>query len=71
MKPRIQEHHKEHNYSNESNNEVDASDSFKIPAPNAEDLHNDKRGIIQTALERAFQGISTAFPQSRLRQILE
>jgi hypothetical protein len=58
-KPRIQDHHNEHNYNNDSNYEVAASDSFKIPAPNAEDLHNDKRGIIQTALERTFQGTST------------
>jgi hypothetical protein len=58
-KPRIQEHNSEHNFNNDSNNEVAASDTFKIPAPNAEELQNDKRGIIQTALERAFQGIST------------
>jgi hypothetical protein len=58
-KPTIQDHHSEHNYNNDSNNEVAASDSFKIPAPNADDLHNDKKGIIQTALERAFQGTST------------
>ncbi|KAI2501558.1 hypothetical protein MHU86_12935 [Fragilaria crotonensis] len=31
------------------NNEVAKCDSFKIPATNAEDLHYDKRGIIQTA----------------------
>jgi hypothetical protein len=49
-KPRIQEHNSEHNFNNDSNNEVAASNTFKIPAPNAEDLHNDKRGIIQTAL---------------------
>ncbi|KAI2501439.1 hypothetical protein MHU86_13029 [Fragilaria crotonensis] len=35
-----------------NNNEVAKCDSFKIPATNAEDLHYDKRGIIQTALKR-------------------
>ncbi|KAI2490290.1 hypothetical protein MHU86_24280 [Fragilaria crotonensis] len=42
-----------------NNNEVAKCDSFKIPATNAEDLHYDKRGIIQTALKRALQCMST------------
>jgi hypothetical protein len=55
----LQEHNCEHNCNNDSNNVVTASDTFKIPAPNAEDIYNNRRDIIQTALERAFQGIST------------
>ncbi|KAI2497310.1 hypothetical protein MHU86_17183 [Fragilaria crotonensis] len=50
-----------------NNNEVAKCDSFKIPATNAEDLHYDKRGIIQTALKR----LSNACPQSKFRRILE
>ncbi|KAI2502646.1 hypothetical protein MHU86_11840 [Fragilaria crotonensis] len=42
-----------------NNNEVAKCDSFKIPATNAEDLHYDKRGIIQTALKRALQCMSS------------
>ncbi|KAI2512108.1 hypothetical protein MHU86_2195 [Fragilaria crotonensis] len=50
-----------------NNNEVAKCDSFKIPATNAEDLHYDKRGIIQTALKKA----SNACPQSKFRRIPE
>ncbi|KAI2500871.1 hypothetical protein MHU86_13591 [Fragilaria crotonensis] len=42
-----------------NNNEVAKCDSFKIPATNAEDLHYDKRGIIQTALKSALQCMSS------------
>ncbi|KAI2494158.1 hypothetical protein MHU86_20352 [Fragilaria crotonensis] len=38
---------------NKDNNEVAKCDSFKIPAFNAEDLSNDKRGTIRTVSESA------------------
>ncbi|KAI2498261.1 hypothetical protein MHU86_16240 [Fragilaria crotonensis] len=54
-----------------NNNEVAKCDSFKIPATNAEDLHYDKRGIIQTALKRALQCMSTIkFPTNTRGEIV-
>jgi hypothetical protein len=58
-KPRIQEQNSEHSIRHESNSKVSASNSFKIPEKNAEDLHLDKWHIIQTALERALTCMST------------
>jgi hypothetical protein len=54
-KQRVSNDYNEEIIKNKSNNQVAASDTFKTPALLAEDLHTNKRGTIQTAMERAFQ----------------
>ncbi|KAI2511803.1 hypothetical protein MHU86_2535 [Fragilaria crotonensis] len=57
---------------NKDNNEVAKCDSFKIPAFNAEDLSNDKRGTIRTVSESAFQCTSPIRnPTITRREIVE
>ncbi|KAI2502217.1 hypothetical protein MHU86_12269 [Fragilaria crotonensis] len=57
---------------NKHYNEVAKCDSFKIPAFNAEDLSNDKRGTIRTVSESAFQCTSPIRnPTITRREIVE
>ncbi|KAI2493338.1 hypothetical protein MHU86_21220 [Fragilaria crotonensis] len=57
---------------NKHYNEVVKCDSFKIPAFNAEDLSNDKRGTIRTAFDSAFQCTSPIRnPTITRREIVE
>ena len=54
-KQRVSNDFNKEDIKNRDNNEVATCDSFKIPAKNAEDLHNNTRGIKTSEIKRAFQ----------------
>ena len=54
-KQRVSNDFNKEDIKNKDNNEVATCDSFKIPAKNAEDLHNNKRGIKTSEIKRALK----------------